>query len=137
MIDGTLCRRLFGAPGGPGSQFSRGDSSGGRYDSGEAYGPYKSKYPKPQHYRVREEDDGGELAARYDEDAFDGTGDYSSHSPFRAPSSRLPAAFGGSPAKDDGPPFDSKEQHQQPHSFGSGYAFEFAGTDNGGTAAEF
>lgn len=141
-----VCRRLFGAPGGPGSQFSRGDPSGGRYDSGEAYAPspaYKPKYSKPQHYRVREEDDGGELAARYEDDgssSFDGTGDYSSHSPFRTPSSQLQAhavAFSGSPAKDDGQ-YDSKEQQQQqPHSFGGGYAFEFAGTDNGGAVAEF
>ncbi|XP_026818667.1 cuticle protein 2-like [Rhopalosiphum maidis] len=135
--------RLFGAPGGPGSQFSRGDfNGGGRFDhnSGEAFGspsPYKSKYSKPQqHYRVRE-DNSAELAARYDDDgsAFDGAGDYSSHSPFRAPSTQAHATYNGASAnseKDDGS-FNSNER--QPHSFGSGYAFEFGGSNNNGGAS--
>lgn len=128
---------MFGVPGGPGSQFSRGDlSSAGRFDhnSGEAFGspsPYKSKYSKPQqHYRVRE-DNSAELAARYEDDgssSFDGAGDYSSHSPFRTPSSQTHAAYSGAgdnSQKDDGT-FNSNE----PHSFGSGYTFEFGSTNN-------
>lgn len=148
IIYNTLCIcRLFGAPGGPGSQFSRGRDSNvaAKFDySGEGFGsplPYKSKYPKPQqHYKVREENS-AELAARYEDDressAFDGAGDYSSHSPFRAPSSPArPSNYNGASAessqKDDG-------SSDGPHTFGSGYAFEFGGTNNGPAAvsAEF
>lgn len=138
--------RLFGAPGGPGSQFSRGDPNSGRYDhnSGESFGPspqqYKSaKFPRPpQHYRVRE-DNSAELSARFDDDGsstFDGPVDYSSHSPYRAPPS---TAFSGRTAGDSQKD-DINSEERQPHSFGSGYAFEFAGTDNGGetgVSAEF
>lgn len=130
---------MFGAPGGPGSQFSVGNlNSADRFgsNSGENFGPYKSKYSKPQqHYRVHEENS-AELAGRYEDDgssAYDGAGDYSSHSPFRAPSSPAHVAYGGasdSSQKDD-ESYNSNER-QQPHSFGSGYAFEFAGTANGG-----
>lgn len=145
---GRFADRLFGAPGGPGSQFSRGPSfNGGAFDhhrsSGEAFGaaspsPYRPKFSKqqqqqPQHYRVREENS-AELAARFAEDdgssAYDGAGDYSSHSPFRAPSAPV---HGYGKAADDGSGggFNSDEQQQQPHSFGSGYAFEFGGANNG------
>lgn len=132
--------RLFSAPGGPGSQFSRGDfSSAGRFDhnSDEAYGPpsqYKSKYSKPQHYRVREDDSNEQYKSDDDESSFDGAGDYSSYSPFRAPASPayVPNNNGGagdhSPRDDDGA-YDSDER-QQPHSFGNGYAFEFGGANN-------
>lgn len=124
---------LFGAPGGPGSQFSRG------YDSGEtsAYSPspaYRPKYTKqpqqqqsPQHYRVHEDDD-AESPGRYEDDgssAFDGAGDYSSHSPFRAPAAQT--RLGENSHKDGG-------DRQQPHTFGGGYAFEFTGGGGGGAA---
>lgn len=127
-------------PGGPGSQFSRGSdlNSVAKFypNSGESYGspsPYKSKYSKPQqHYRVRE--DISAEAPRFDDDgssSFDGTGDYSSHSPFRAPSS--PAQFDNS-QKDEGS-FGSDER--QPHTFGNGYAFEFGNVNNDGPSTEF
>lgn len=138
--------RLFGAPGGPGSQFSRGDfNSAGRFDhnSGEAFGSppssYKAKYSKPQqHYRVRE-DNSAELAGRYEDDgssAFDGAGDYSSHSPFRAPTAAY-AGAGDSSQKDDE---SLSSNERQPHSFGSGYTFEFGGANantDGGASPEY
>lgn len=141
--------RLFGAPGGPGSQFSRGDFGGGAYGSGEAFAaPYKpSKYPaKPQrlqHYRVREENS-AELAARLEDDgssAYDGAGDYSSHSPFRAPTYPARPAYRVAAAanrpKDDGEQYaDNSDEQQQPHSFGNGYSFEFGGS-NAGEQIEF
>ncbi|VVC33935.1 Insect cuticle protein [Cinara cedri] len=140
--------RLFGVPGGPGSQFSRGsaDLNGASKfygNSAESYGspsPYKSKYTKPQqHYRVRE--DISAEAPRFDDDgssSFDGTGDYSSHSPFRAPSSPAHGPYASAAAdnsqKDDGS-YGSDER--QPHTFGSGYAFEFGGLNNDGPSTEF
>lgn len=142
-----LLDRLFGAPGGPGSQFSRGDfNSPGKYDhnDGESFGspaPYKSKYSKPQqHYRVREENS-AELSGRYEDDGssgYDGAGDYSSHSPFRAPSSPVQAAAYSGGASDNLQRDDESSNERQPHSFGSGYAFEFAGTSkNDGASIEY
>lgn len=148
--------RLFGAPGGPGSQFSRGrdSNSAAKLDhsinySGESFVgtplPYKSKFSKPQqHYRVREENS-AELAARYEDDressALDGAGDYSSHSPFRAPSSPARATRYNGASAEGSPNDDSSSDgnDRQPHTFGSGYAFEFGATNNGPVAvsAEF
>lgn len=150
LHDTVLLDRLFGAPGGPGSQFSRGDfNSPGRYDhnDGESFGspaPYKSKYSKhqqpQQHYRVREENS-AELSGRYEDDgssAYDGAGDYSSHSPFRAPSSPIQAAAYSGGASDNSQREDESSNERQPHSFGGGYAFEFAGTGkNDGASAEY
>lgn len=134
--------RLFSAPGGPSSQFSVGNfNNSDRFgsNSGEAFNsplPYKSKYSKPQqHYRVHEENS-AELAGLYEDDgssSYDGAGDYSSHSPFHAPSSPVHVAYSSvnvNSQKDDDS-YNSNER-QQPHSFGSWYAFEFAGTTNSG-----
>lgn len=139
--------RLFSVPGGPGSQFSRGTdlSNIAKFypNSAESYGspsPYKSKFSKPQqHYRVRE--DVSVETPRFDDDVsspFDGTGDYSSHSPFRAPSSPAHGPFNGAISDNsqrDDDSFGSNEQ--QPHTFGSGYAFEFGGLNNEGLSTEF
>lgn len=87
------------------------------------------------------EENSAELAARYEDDgssAFDGAGDYSSHSPFRAPSTPARVAYSGVSAENlqkEDDSFNSNER--QPHSFGNGYAFEFVGTNNGQVSAEF
>ncbi|XP_025425378.1 uncharacterized protein LOC112694187 isoform X2 [Sipha flava] len=144
---GPAKNRLFGAPGGPGSQFSRGDfntPSKYNYDDGESFGPpapYKSKYSKPQqHYRVHEENS-AELEGRYDDDgssAYDGAVDYSSHSPFRAPPSPVQAAAYSGGASDNLQKNDESSNERQPHSFGRGYTFEFAGIPkNDGTSVEY
>lgn len=77
---------------------------------------------------------------KYEDDgsSFDGAGDYSSHSPFRAPASPAHSVYNSASnnlQKDNGA-FDNDER--QPHSFGTGYAFEFGGANNNdGVSSEF